>query len=82
MSTIQELRDAALKDCKQPSRYTSDEGVFGNPEETRKVEAEWTAYFKMMYDIMIQYPFEKKSDAGPSDRDGSPPRPEPVLKPF
>ena len=37
MSTIQELREAALKDCKQPSRYTSDEGVLDNPEETEKV---------------------------------------------
>jgi len=60
MSTIQELREAALKDCKQPSRYTSDEGVLDNPEETEKVKAEWDAYFKKMAEIMKLYPYEKE----------------------
>jgi len=59
MSTIQELREAALKDCKQPSRYTSDKGVLGNQEESEKVEADWAAYFKKMDEIMQQYPYEK-----------------------
>ena len=57
---MEELRDAALKDCKQPSRYTSDKGVLGNQEESEKVEAEWAAYFKMMAEIMKQYPYEKE----------------------
>jgi len=60
MSTIEELREAALKDCKQPSRYTSDEGVLGNVEESEKVEAEWAAYFKKMAEIMKLYPYEKE----------------------
>jgi hypothetical protein len=60
MSTIQELREAALKDCKQPSRYTSDEGVLDNQEETEKVQAEWDAYFKKMAEIMKLYPYEKE----------------------
>jgi hypothetical protein len=60
MSTIEELREAALKDCKQPSRYTSDEGVLDNPEETEKVEAEWAAYFKKLDEIMKLYPYEKE----------------------
>ena len=57
---MEELRDAALKDCKQPSRYTSDKGVLGNQEESEKVEAEWAAYFKKMAEIMKQYPYEKE----------------------
>lgn len=60
MSTIQELREAALKDCMPPSRYTSDEGVLGNQEESEKVEAEWAAYFKKMAEIMTLYPYEKE----------------------
>ena len=60
MSTIEELREAALKDCKQPSRYTSDEGVLGNQEETEKVKAEWDVYFKKMDEIMKLYPYEKE----------------------
>ena len=60
MSTIQELREAALKDCKQPSRYTSDEGVLGNQKESEKVEAEWAAYCKKLDEIMKQYPYEKE----------------------
>jgi len=28
-----------------PKRYTSDPDVINSPEETKKVEAEWAAYF-------------------------------------
>jgi len=28
-----------------PKRYTSDPDVLNNPEEMKKVEAEWAAYF-------------------------------------
>ena len=57
---IQTLRETALKDCKPPSRYTSDEGVLNNPEETEKVKAEWAAYFKKLDEIMKLYPYEKE----------------------
>jgi len=29
-----------------PKRYTSDPDVLNNPEEMKKVEAEWAAYFE------------------------------------
>ena len=40
-----------------PKRYTSDPDVLTNPEEMKKVEAEWAAYFACMNAI------ESKSDA-------------------
>lgn len=31
-----------------PKRYTSDPDVLNNPEEMKKVEAEWAVYFACM----------------------------------
>ena len=60
MATIAELRDAAFATCKAPKRYLSDPDVINSVEETAVVQAEWTAYFKAMKDIMEKYPFSEE----------------------
>jgi len=51
-----EKREAALKACPAPTRYTSDPDVLNDPEETSKVHAEWTTYFAALKAIYESYP--------------------------
>jgi hypothetical protein len=57
--TTAEKRQAALKFCIIPSRYTADPDVINNPEELKKVQAEWDAYFAKTKAIYDQYPLTK-----------------------
>ena len=43
----QEQQEQEYAKCRLllPKRYTSDPDVINSPEETKKVEAEWAAYF-------------------------------------
>ena len=61
-----EKRAAALKLCPPPSRYTSDPDVINSPEETAKVQAEWTTYFAALKVIYETYP-SSKIDVSPMD---------------
>ena len=53
------MREAHYKTCEAllPKRYLSDPGVIDNPEETRKVQAEWDAYFRCMDEGLAKYPY-------------------------
>lgn len=46
-----------------PKRYTSDPDVINSPEETKKVEAEWAAYF-----ACIKAAVAKTKDLNTTDR--------------
>lgn len=61
-----EKREAALKLCPQPRRYTSDPDVINSPEETAKVQAEWDTYFAALKAIHEAYP-PSKIDVSPMD---------------
>lgn len=51
-----EKREAALKLCIAPVRYTSDPDVINSIEETAKVQAEWDVYFAALKAIYETYP--------------------------
>jgi hypothetical protein len=58
--TNAEKRQAALKLCIVPSRYTADPDIINNPEELKKVQAEWDAYFAQTKAIYDKYPLHEK----------------------
>jgi hypothetical protein len=63
-----EKREAALKLCIAPVRYTSDPDVINSIEETAKVQAEWDIYFAAIKAIYETYPpSTNKIDVGPMD---------------
>jgi hypothetical protein len=57
-TTVAAQRNAYFETCAAllPKRYTSDPDVIDNPEELRKVQAEWDAYFQCVHEGLERYP--------------------------
>jgi hypothetical protein len=58
-------REAAYAEAAKlkPTRYTSDPDVINSPEESAKVQALWTIYFRAMDAALVKYPYTEEEKA-------------------